>query len=131
MMKLSYLASIILLFLVPLAVKADPIGNVMILLRQGNTPELMKQFSDNVEVTILNDDNTLDKKSASPALTTFFIQNKPLRATLFHRLDSNPDYQFAVVLLYTDKGTYRIAYTICKKEGMKIIELRIENQKTK
>ena len=130
-MKLSYLPLVMMLFLLPISVNADPIDNVMTLLRQGNTPELIKQFSDNVEVTILNDDNTLDKKSAGPALTAFFTQNKPLRATLFHKLDSNPDYQFAVVLLNTDKGTYRIAYTICKKEGMKIIELRIENEKTK
>ncbi|WP_461451782.1 DUF4783 domain-containing protein [Mucilaginibacter sp.] len=130
-MKLSYLASVTLLFLLPFSVKADTIDNVMALLRQGNTAELVKQFSDNVEVTILNGDNILDKKSSAPVLASFFSQNKPVRVKLFHRLDSNPDYQFAVVLLNTDKGTYRIAYTLSKKEGMKIIELRIENEKTK
>jgi len=130
-MKLICLPSMLLLFLLPIATKADPIDNVVALLRQGNTQELVKLLSDNVEVTILNNDNTLDKASAAPALDKFFADNKPIKATLFHKLDSNPNYLFAVVILNTDKGVYRIAYTIGKKDGMKIIEFRIENEKTK
>ena len=131
-MKIICLHSIILLFLLPVAVKADPIDNIMHMLRQGNTYELSKLFSDNVEVTILDDDNSLDKTTSIPALDKFFADNKPKSVRLFHKIDSNPNYLFGVVFLNTDKGLYRIALTLDKHgTEMKIVEMRIEVEKTK
>jgi hypothetical protein len=131
-MKVIYLHSIILLFLLPLGVKADPIDNIMHMLRQGNTYELSKLFSDNVEVTVLDSDNSLDKTTAVPALDKFFADNKPKSVRLFHKIDSNPNYLFGVVFLNTDKGLYRIALTLDKHGAeMKIVEMRIEVEKTK
>ncbi|WP_179414746.1 DUF4783 domain-containing protein [Mucilaginibacter sp. E4BP6] len=131
-MKVIYLHSIILLFLQPLGVKADPIDNIMHMLRQGNTYELSKLFSDNVEVTVLDSDNSLDKATAVPALDKFFADNKPKSVRLFHKIDSNPNYLFGVVFLNTDKGLYRIALTLDKHgTEMKIVEMRIEVEKTK
>jgi len=131
-MKIIYLHSIIFLFLLPLVVKADPIDNIMHMLKQGNTQELAKLFSDNVEVTILDDDNILDKTTSISALDKFFADNKPKNVRLFHKIDSNPNYLFGVVFLSTDKGLYRIALTLDKHgTEMKIVEMRIEIEKTK
>ena len=131
-MKIIYLHSIIFLFLLPLVVKADPIDNIMHMLKQGNTQELAKLFSDNVEVTILDDDNILDKTTSISALDKFFADNKPKNVRLFHKIYSNPNYLFGVVFLSTDKGLYRIALTLDKHgTEMKIVEMRIEIEKTK
>jgi hypothetical protein len=131
-MKIIYVHAIILLFLLPLVVKADPIDNIMHMLRQGNTQELSKQFSDNVEVTVLGGDNSLDKTTAIPVLDKFFADNKPKSVRLFHKIDSNPNYLFGVVFLNTDKGLYRISLTLSKHDAeMKIVEMRIEVEKTK
>jgi len=131
-MKIIYLHSIILLFLLPVVVKADPIDNIMHMLKQGNTQELSNLFSDNVEVTILDADNSLDKTMAIPALDKFFTDNKPKSVRLFHKINSNPNYLFGVVFLNTDKGLYRISLTLSKHDAeMKIVEMRIEIEKTK
>jgi hypothetical protein len=131
-MKIICLHSIILLFLLPVVVKADPIDKIMHMLKQGNTQELSKLFSDNVEVTILDDDDSLDKTTSIPALDKFFADNKPKSVRLFHKIDSNPNYLFGVVFLSTDKGLYRIALTLDKHGSeMKIVEMRIEIEKTK
>lgn len=131
-MKIIYLHSIILLFLLPLVVKADPIDNIMHMLKQGNTQELSKLFSDNVEVTVLGNDNDLDKATSIPALDKFFADNKPKSVRLFHKIDSNPNYLFGVIFLNTDKGLYRISLTLSKHDAeMKIVEMRIEIEKTK
>jgi hypothetical protein len=131
-MKIIYVHSIILLFLLPVVVKADPIDNIMYMLKQGDTQDLSKLFSDNVEVTVLNDDNSLDKTTSIPVLDKFFADNKPKSVRLFHKINSNPNYLFGVVFLNTDKGLYRISLTLSKHDAeMKIVEMRIEVEKTK
>ena len=131
-MKIICLHSIILLFLLPVAVKADPIDNIMHMLKQGNTQELSKLFSDNIEVTVLDGGKSFDKTTSIPALDKFFNENKPKSVKLFHKINSDPNYLFGVVFLNTDKGLYRIALTLDKHgTEMKIVEMRIEVEKTK
>jgi biopolymer transport protein ExbD len=131
-MKLIYLPSIILLLLLLFTVAAEPIDNIMNLLKQGNTQELAKLFSNNIEVTVLDADNVYVGTEATTALTKFFVENKPQSVKLFHKIDSNPNYLFAVIFLTADKGIYRVSLTLNKVDAaMKIIELRIESEKTK
>lgn len=130
-MKLRYFPLLTLLFLLPLAVKADDIEKIADLIKQGNAHELAKMFSSNVDMNILDETNVYSKAQSEMILDKFFKENKPRTTKLLHRVSSNPNYNFGVVILTTDKGKFRISYTLREiNKVMVVIELRIETEKT-
>jgi hypothetical protein len=129
-MKLFYLPLLVIFFMMPAT--PGPIEKVAELIRQGNVGELSKMFATNVEITIQNSNNVYSKVQAGLILDKFFSQNKPTSVKIFHRVNSNPKYQFAVIILNTTKGAFRITYTLKDSEGsLMLIELRIETEKGK
>ena len=129
-MKLRYFPLLTLLFLLPLAVKADDIEKIADLLKQGNVHELARMFSSNVDMNILDEANVYSKAQSEMILEKFFKENKPHAVKLLHRVSSNPNYNFGVVILTTDKGKFRISYTLREiNKVMTLIELRIETEK--
>ena len=130
-MKLRYFPLLTLLFLIPLVVKADDIEKIADLIKQGNAHELAKMFSSNVDMNILDETNVYSKAQSEMILDKFFKENKPRTVKLLHRVSSNPNYNFGVVILSTDKGKFRISYTLREiNKVMVVIELRIETEKT-
>ncbi|HWZ14581.1 MAG TPA: DUF4783 domain-containing protein [Mucilaginibacter sp.] len=130
-MKLLYLPLLFVLC-VAAASTADPIDKVADLIRQGNAPELSKMFASNVEMTILGEENVYSKDQSEVILEKFFNQNKPLAVKIIHKVNSNPNYLFGVLNLTTDKGTFRVSYTLKDTNGsQQLIELRIETEKVK
>jgi hypothetical protein len=131
-MKLIYLPSLILLFLLPGFAPADPIDNVANLLKQGNTKELAKLFAPSIEISLMDDENIYSQAQATLILDKFFSRNKPKSIKLLHKVNSSANYRFGVFILTTDSGLYRVAFTLKgSDEKMNIIELRIENEKVK
>ena len=129
-MKLLYLPLVVILYAIPIAV--GPIEKVAELMRQGNVAELSKMFASNVEIIMNNEDNVYSKVQAGLILDKFFSQNKPTSVKIFHKVNSNPKYQFAVIILNTTKGAFRITYTLKDAGGsLMLIELRIETEKGK
>jgi hypothetical protein len=131
MMKLRYLPIISLLFLLPLAVKADAIEQIAALLKKGNAQELATLFAANIDLSVLDQNDLYSKAQAAMILDKFFRENKPQSVKLLHRINSNPKYNYGVVILSTDKGKFRISYTLKEvNKVMVVIELRIETEKT-
>ncbi|WP_295792385.1 DUF4783 domain-containing protein [Mucilaginibacter sp.] len=127
-MKLLYLPFLVIFYVIPTA--AGPIEKVAELIRQGNVSELSKMFAANVEISMQSDDNVYSKVQAGLILDKFFSQNKPISVKIFHKVNSNPKYQFAVIILNTQKGPFRITYTLKDTDGtLVLIELRIEPEK--
>ncbi len=131
-MKLTHLPAFILLFLLPGMANADPVDNIAGLLRQNSIQDLSKLFAASVEVALPDEEAVYSKAQAAVVLQKFFDQNKSSGVKLLHKINSNPNYLFGVLLVTTDKGVYRIAVTLNKTDGsMKIIEIRIEAEKAK
>jgi len=131
-MKQLYMPLLIILYMVPGVVATDPIDKVAELIRQGNTRELSKIFASNVEITLLNEEDVYSKIQAGLILDKFFSQNKPVSVKMLHKVNSNPNYLFGVLILNTQNGPFRIAYTLKDTEGsLMLIELRIETEKVK
>jgi len=131
-MKKIYLPLLIMLTLAPFLVTADPIDNIANLLRQGNIRELSNLFADNVDLSLLGDENVYSKLQAGQILEKFFAQNKPKTIKLLHRINSNPNYTFGVLLMNTGSGTYRIAFTLKETGGvLALIAFTIETEKVK
>jgi len=127
-MKQPYLSILFVLFLLPFVAVADPIDKVAGLIKQANTHGLAEMFAPNIEITILTDENVYSKAQAEQVLDRFFMQNKPKSVQILHRVNSNQNYRFGVLILTTDKGTYRVAFTL-KDDAL--IALRIETEKVK
>jgi Na+-transporting NADH:ubiquinone oxidoreductase subunit NqrC len=121
-----------MLYIVPTTIAfAGTIEKIAELIKQGNAHELSKYFSSNVEITILDDGNVYSKAQSEMILEKFFKDNKPRTVKLLHRINSNSTYNFGVLILSTDKGNYRVSYTLKEVEKvMVVIELRIETEKT-
>lgn len=131
MMKLKYLPILVLLYLVPSVCLAGPIDKIADLIKQGNAHELSKFFAASIDITVLENTNVYSKTQAELILEKFFKENKPLSATVLHRVNSSATFNYTVLLLNTDKGKYRVAYTMKEVEKeMVVIELRIETEKT-
>ncbi|WP_295720873.1 DUF4783 domain-containing protein [Mucilaginibacter sp.] len=132
-MKLFCLSSLIFLLLIPHAVLADPLDNVANLVKQGNTKELGKLFAANVDLVIMENENTYSKDQAIQILNTFFAKNKPLSIKLLHKINSSASFHLGVyILTTTDKQEYRVAFTLKDQGGtMNIVDFRIEDEKVK
>lgn len=131
-MKLLYLFLLILpLSFVP-ANEVDPIDKTADLIKQGNVQSLAATFSSTVELTIMGKEDAYDKTQAEQVLSDFFKTIQPKTVQVLHRVASNPNIRFAVLILNTNNGPYRISFSLKKVNGQfELNELRIEAGKTK
>jgi hypothetical protein len=131
-MKLLYL----FLLMLPLSFlsvgQADIIDTTAELIKQGNINELAKSFSSTVELTVLDEENVYTDAQAELILTNFFKHNQPKSVKILHRITSNANYRFAVLILNTNGGVYRTSFSLKNVKGrFELNELRIETEKTK
>jgi len=124
----SYILSIAFIFIcISNSLGKDLIAELSGQFRQGNAKEISKYFSPTVNLSILNDNNVYSKVQAEIILESFFKTNSPTGSKVVHRLDSNPNYQYAVIELNTIKGYFRVSYSIKINDNQaQIVEIRIE-----
>jgi hypothetical protein len=131
-MKLLYLPLLIILYLAPMVGFADPIDKVADLIRQGNIHELANLFAASVEISVLNDENVYTKAQSEIILDKFFNQNKPKSVKMLHKVTSNPNFRFGVLIMTTENETFRITFTFKETDGnLMLIEFRVETEKVK
>jgi hypothetical protein len=131
-MKLLCLPLFLTLLLRTAIPVADPIDKIAGLIKQGNIPGLSKMFAQDIEVSILDDENVYSKAQAGIILDKFFSQNKAKTVKALHKVNSNPNYHFGVLIMTTEKGTYRISCTLKGSDGaLMLIALRIEKEKVR
>jgi hypothetical protein len=128
-MKLLYLS-----FILSLAVLQprtdDAIERTMNFLKQGNQAELYKTFAPSIDLTVLELQDTYPKQKAEAILNAFFSKNQPVNAKLIHRIDSNPDLLYAVIMLSTKSGNYRVSFSVKNNKGIyQLTELSIQEEK--
>jgi|SRR5690606_10449646 len=105
----------------------DLISNISNNFQSGNIKEIAAHFSNTVSLTLLANENVYSKVQAEIILSNFFKNHHPRTAKIIHRLDNNPNYQHAVIVLETTNGLFRIAYSLRSQNGvLKITEIRIE-----
>lgn len=126
---------LLLLIFVPLLIQnptVDPLDRVADLLKGADTKELFKWLPSMVELTILDEGNVYSKVQAQVILNNFFDKNQPKSIKMIHRVNTNSNYRFAVMMLNTTTGNYRTSYSLKLIDGaFYLTELRIEIEKTK
>jgi hypothetical protein len=128
-MKLLYLS-----FILSLAVLQprtdDAIERTISFMKQGNLPELYKTFAPSIDLSVSDAQDTYPKQKAEAVLNTFFAKNQPVGAKLVHKIESNPDLLYAVILLTTKGGNYRVSFSLKNNKGTyQITELSIQEEK--
>jgi hypothetical protein len=123
---LSFIFSLALLR----TVADDPIERTTNLLKQGNFTELYKTFAPSIDLTVAGKQDTYTKEKAQSILNAFFAKNQPVGAKLVHKVDSNPDLLYAVIILSTKGGNYRVSFSVKSNKGAyQLTELSIQEEK--
>ncbi|HYK76269.1 MAG TPA: DUF4783 domain-containing protein [Daejeonella sp.] len=116
-------------FQVP-TVHQDIVNNITGYLKTANTREISKNLASTVELTILSEENVYSKVQAELILKDFFAKHQPVSTKIIRRLDSNPNYHFAVVQLNTTTGTFRVNFSLKDTGGRFLItDMRIDFNK--
>lgn len=127
-MKYIFTLSIVLLFKTVTAF--DIIDDVAVAFKSGNSKELAQYFSSTVELSILNKEDIYSATQAELILKDFFEKNQPSSSKVIHKVISNANYKFGVIVLSTGKGVYRVNYELRINAGKFLItQIRIEENK--
>lgn len=95
--------------------------------KQGNSKEIAKTFATSVELIIIDQEDVYNKAQAEQILKDFFIKNQPLKSSIIHKLDNNPNYRLTIISLITKTDKFRVTVTMKKYSNNFLInELRIE-----
>ncbi|MBC7744721.1 MAG: DUF4783 domain-containing protein [Flavobacterium sp.] len=121
---------VLLITIFPAMASADIVNDLTLYLKTGNSKEISNHFSSTVELIILSEEDVYSKAQAEIILKDFLFKHKPLTAKVVHRLDSNPNYRFAVFELETENGNFRTTISLKDVAGSFLItEIRIEFNK--
>ncbi|MES2456689.1 MAG: DUF4783 domain-containing protein [Bacteroidota bacterium] len=110
--------------------QGDIIDNLSAHFKAGNSKEIAANFSPSVDLIIIDEEDVYSKAQAEQILRSFFSKYPPVKSSVIHRLNTNPNYRYGAVSLATKNGTFRVSVTM-KKTGNSffITELRIETEK--
>jgi hypothetical protein len=130
MIKLFTLLLLFVPFARPAVSAAEPIENAVDLIKSGNIHELAKMFASTMEITILNDENIYSAVQAERVLGDFFKNNPIKSVKVIHKVTSNPNIKYAVLLLVTANATYRTSVSLKLVSGQFLLnEIKIEADK--
>jgi len=108
----------------------DEIDKTAELIKSANVQQLSKLFATTVELSILETEDSYPAAKAAEMLSDFFNQHEPKSVKVLHRVTSNANYRFAVILLTTGNGNYRVSFNLKNKAGhFELNDLHIETQK--
>lgn len=98
-------------------------------IKSGNAKELSALFDNNIEITILDKEQTYSKAQAEQVVKDFFAKNSPKSFELVHKGSSNEGSKYGIGTLITASRTYRVYFLIKQKTPNAIVqELRFENE---
>lgn len=102
----------------------DSIGKLII---NNKAIELCNLIDENVDITIVDEDQTYSKSQAQIVLKEFFDKNKVDNFEIIHKGSSGTNSEFAIAQVNTEKTLYRVYILVDKSDiNYKLIELRFE-----
>lgn len=127
-MKYFLALSLVLLFKISFA--TDILDEISQAFKTGNTKEISKYFSSSVDFSILNIDFSFSNDQAEQVLKNFFEKHPPKGSKVIHKVVSNANYKFGVIILSTTNGNFRTSYELKNAAGKFLItQIKIEESK--
>ena len=128
----SLLLFAVLLFHFPasIAFQGDIIDDLNGQFKSANSKDIAANFSSSVDLIIIDEEDVYSKAQAEQILRSFFTKYIPVKSTVIHRLNTNPNFRYGALSLVTKNGSFRVSITL-KKNGNAffITELKIETEK--
>ncbi|RZK77548.1 MAG: DUF4783 domain-containing protein [Pedobacter sp.] len=126
------LTILVLLFHFPasIAMQGDIVDDLNAQFKAANSKDIASVFSSSVDLIIIDEEDVYSKAQAEQILRSFFNKYPPVKATVIHRINTNPNFRFGALSLVTKNGAFRVSITL-KKAGsaFNITELKIEAEK--
>ncbi|MDF3077451.1 MAG: hypothetical protein K0S09_1340 [Sphingobacteriaceae bacterium] len=102
----------------------DEISNSI---KSGNSKEIAKYFSSSVSISLPGADDTYQKAQGEVVLRDFFAKHEPISVKPLHKLSSNASHKYAVVILHTADGDFRVSFSLRSGgNGFELTEISIE-----
>jgi hypothetical protein len=113
-----------------IASQGDIIDDLNGQFRAANSKDIATNFSGSVDLIIIDEEDVYSKAQAEQILRSFFSKYTPVKSTIIHRLNTNPNFRYGALSLVTKNGSFRVSITL-KKNGSAffITELKIETEK--
>jgi hypothetical protein len=121
----------VLLLLVAFTGKAlDIYDDVANAIRSGDSRQIASYFSNNVDLTILNQEDVYSKAQAELIVKDFLGKNSPKAFTILHKGSSKEGTLYAIGNMVTLNGkTFRVSFFVKMTSGKYLLqELRFETQ---
>src|SRR5690606_32649892 len=77
--------------------------------KKGDANAIAKYFSSTVELSISDKEDIYSSSQAMFILKEFFAKHPPIGAKIIHKVTTNPNYKFGVILLTTSNSNYRVS----------------------
>jgi hypothetical protein len=130
-MKILY-AFLLLPLTIAFTRAGDDIDRVAQLIGAANITGLSKDFAPVVDLTIMDNESESSAEVTKNLLTDFFDKHQPRAMRILHRITSSSKIHYGVVLVTTENGVYRIAFSLKNNNGhFQLTEFRIEQGKEK
>lgn len=128
--QMKYLITLVLIMSMKFALAFDVIDDVVATFKSGNAKEVAKYFSTTVELSILDKEDIYSSNQATLILKDFFAKYPATSTSIIHKVTSNPNFKFGVILYSTSKGKYRISFELKSNSNSFILsQIRIEENK--
>lgn len=122
--------ALFLLLIFQLSLSFDVIDNVSASFKSANVKEISKYFSSTVELAVLNDEDIYSANQAELILKDFLAKHPPLSTKIIHKVVSNANFKFGVIILNSTKGIFRISFEFKSAgDSFRITQIRIEENK--
>jgi hypothetical protein len=101
--------------------KADILDDISTLFKTGNATEISKYLAPSVEIGMPSDQHVYTKAQATAVLSDFFKKHPPGSSKIVHKLTSNPNHLYTVMVLTTSSGAYRTSFSVSNESGKFLI----------
>jgi hypothetical protein len=96
-------------------------------LKSGDASILSQFFINNLDLTLLDEDDVFSKSQAETMLNNFFAKNTPKSISIDHQGTSKLQDHYTIGTISTTKGKYRFTFFLKKMDDKYLIkQLRIE-----
>ena len=110
--------------------KSDSFEAIAGFLKGSDSRNIAAFFAPIIEMNILSEENEYSKAQAELILRDFLLKNKPITLKILHKLNSNPNYRFAVFSVQSMENKFRISISMAKDgDSFYIKVIRIEYDK--
>lgn len=107
--------------------QADIYEDLNTAFKEGDQKNIAKYFNTKVELTIIQQSNVYSKTQAEMVMRDFFAKYPPTSFEFKHKGSSGQGAKFAIGLLNTQQGNFRVYFFVKQQEGNTYLqEMRFE-----